>query len=195
MLQRSKWDFTPIELSLIEMRSWATTAERSVSSYARIDGGTRVTWKRQHEVFGTFASHWSAKLHFRRSSFGMVSTAHYVTSPMMSLQMDYFWRFFAWGFGASYGLRPELGFTRAPVGGGAKLPSSQATLQGAFLSGHWLINDTTAFEVTWDYEISQIAFDDTRTDRLFGLALVESQTRRQENLQTVMATMGFKKHL
>jgi hypothetical protein len=191
--QSERWNFTPIFLSFITIKAGSDPQGHLDSSYGRVDGGSGLTFKQPTSYLGISQIHWTGRISYRRSTFSSMSIAHYLASPMVSAQLDLFWRFFSIGAEFSEGIRPEFGFTDQLLWGGHQLPSSSATLRGKRANAHWFLNYRTALLLEIDQEISQINLENLQDYSLFNLDTEGLFGGHHIMAETLITKIGFKK--
>lgn len=177
--------------SILTMKAGSGPDDTINSSYSRFTIGTALGFGTGGIGFGTVRTHWSAILDYRRSTFGNISSAHFIESPMTTLQADMSWRTFALLINSGVGIQPKFGFSQELFWGGKELPSSRASIQSTELCASWIVSQNSTFDLGFDYEGAAVTVSDAGDYADFNLSTDGLTAPRAYQLGTWISKIGF----
>ncbi len=183
--------WTVIRGSILTMSAQTGPDDTINSSYSRVTLGTALGLGTGQFGLGTVRTHWSTSLDYRRSSFGYISSAHFIESPMVTLQADLTWQTFSLLISSGVGIQPKFGFSQELFWGGKELPSSRSSINTAELSGSWVLTSHSTFELGVDIEQAQVSIGDAEDYASFDLRTDGLATSRQYQLGTWISKIGI----
>jgi hypothetical protein len=183
--------WTVVRGSILTMSAQTGPDDTINSSYSRVTLGTSLGLGTAQFGLGTVRTHWTTSLDYRRSSFGYISSAHFIESPMVTLQADLSWQSFSLLISSGVGLQPKFGFSQELFWGGKELPSSRASINTAELSGSWVLTPHSTFVLGVDIEQAEASIEDAGDYASFDLRTDGLATSRQYQLGTWISKIGI----
>lgn len=191
--QTSSWHWIPVGLDIARMSAMTGGDETLSASYGRLSLGTSVYYFAPLNGNGSAIAILGGKMEGRRSSFGNVSTAHYIQSTVFAGSLGMAWRRFKILGTAGVAPSAEFGYSDDLIMGGHKISSSSAELNEYGIDMSWALTDQVSFNFGYSVENIHATIGDIREYGQFSLGVDDQPGSRDYILSTSMAKFTIRK--